>query len=109
VHVFKETPPISTYIYGIQAGQFVHFTREETEDCKVPMRIFVRESKKDLIDTKEVFRIVVASMAFYENLFGVAFPFEKYDMTFCPEFRIRGMENVGAITFKDAFLLPEDE
>jgi len=47
-------------------------------------------------------------MNFYGELFGTAFPFEKYDHIFCPEFRINAMENVGAITFTDNFLLPKD-
>ena len=48
-------------------------------------------------------------MVYYEDLFGEKFPFSKYDMTFCPEFRISGMENVGAVTFRDTFLMPKDE
>lgn len=48
-------------------------------------------------------------MIFYKDLFGVPFPFEKYDHIFCPEFRISAMENVGAITFTDNFLVPKDQ
>ena len=33
----------------------------------------------------------------------------KYDITFCPEFRIGAMENVGNITFTDRILIPKND
>ena len=73
---------------------------------RVPMRIFVRGSKMKYTDAEEIFRVVNSGIAFYENQMGTKFPWVKYDSIFCPEFRIRGMENVGAVTFSDMFLRP---
>lgn len=42
-------------------------------------------------------------------MFDYPFPFSKYDVIYCPEFRIGAMENVGAVTFTDRALLPKDE
>ncbi len=42
-------------------------------------------------------------------MFDCPFPFTKYDVIYCPEFRITAMENVGAITFTDSILMPADE
>jgi len=36
-------------------------------------------------------------------------PFSKYDVIYCPEFRITAMENVGAVTFTDRVLVSPDE
>ena len=72
------------------------------------MKIYLRNSKKDNIDPNELFRVVKEGMRFYEEFTGVAYPWQKYDQIFCPEFRIGAMENVGAITFADDLLRPRD-
>lgn len=74
-----------------------------------PMRIFARQSKIDYLDTQEVFRTISEGIGFYKQLFGYDFPFAKYDMIYVPEFRIGAMENVGAVTFTDRVLKPDDE
>ena len=72
------------------------------------MRIFVRNSKSKFIDAQEVFEFIKYGMHFYIDLFNQPFPFDKYDIIYCPEFRISAMENVGAITFADRYLMPKD-
>ena len=73
------------------------------------MRIFVRKSKSDYIDAQETFRVITEAMHFFGDLFAQPFPFDKYDVIYCPEYRITAMENVGAVTFTDRILLPPDE
>lgn len=73
------------------------------------MRIFVRKSKLEFLNADLVFRTVTQGIKFYEELFNCKYPFSKYDMIYCPEFRITAMENLGATTFTDRSLLPKDE
>lgn len=73
------------------------------------MRIFVRDSKKDFINYDLTFKTIDKGIEFYTDLFNYGFPFDKYDMIFCPEFRINAMENVGAVTFSDRHLKPLEE
>jgi aminopeptidase N len=73
------------------------------------MRIFVRNSKKAYVEADLIFRVVTQGMKYYGELFDCPFPFDKYDIIYCPEFRITAMENVGAITFTDRILMPADE
>jgi aminopeptidase N len=73
------------------------------------MKIFVRQSKAAYMDAPELFKIVSTGITFFENFFKCEFPFSKYDQIFVPEFRISGMENVGAIAFTDNFLKPIEE
>ena len=40
----------------------------------------------------------------YTELFGMAFPFNKYDQVFVPEFNSGAMENVGCVTFNESYL-----
>ena len=105
---FKECPPISSYIYCLCAGEFTEI-KNQAADAPTPMRIFVRESKADYVDSAEVFRLISEGIPFYKVLFGYEFPFAKYDMIYVPEFRIGAMENVGAVTFTDKVLIPKDE
>ena len=90
------------------AGQF-DVIENPDKNAIVPMRIYLRASKKDNIDAPELFRVINEGIKFYEEYTGVKFPWQKYDQIFCPEFRIGAMENVGAITFNDRFLQPKDE
>ena len=105
---FAETPKISSYIFNLCAGEY-NMIANTRSDSPTPMRIFVRESKKAYVDTDLVFRVVTDGVKFYQNMFDCPFPFDKYDIIYCPEFRITAMENVGAITFTDRILLPADE
>jgi len=40
-------------------------------------------------------------MTAYKELFGIPFPFHKYDQIFVPEYNQGAMENVGAVTFNE--------
>ena len=51
-----------------------------------------------------MFETVKAGLAFYEDAFGVPYPFGKYDQIFVPEYNWGAMENVGAVTFNESYL-----
>lgn len=71
------------------------------------MRIFCRKSKLANLDAKEQFRLVTEGIKFFQDLFSTPFPYAKYDQIYVPEFRIRGMENVGMITLTDRCLIDQ--
>lgn len=105
---FKKSPPISSYIYCVCAGDY-RVVENESPIVSTPMRIFVSQSKFDYLNSAEIFRTIQEGIDFYSQLFGYDFPFAKYDMIYVPEFRIGAMENVGAVTFTDRVLKPADE
>mmetsp|Transcript_16916 Transcript_16916/g.28641 ORF Transcript_16916/g.28641 Transcript_16916/m.28641 type:complete len:132 (+) Transcript_16916:588-983(+) len=105
---FEPTPPISTYILNLCAGQFEKVENAK-KDAAVPMSIYMRKSKAANIDCQALFGVIESGMRFYEDFTGVKYPFCKYDHIFCPEFRISAMENVGAVTFTDRILVPKEE
>ena len=74
---FKTTPEISSYIYAIVAGPFDYF--EELEEGYPPMRIYARKTLKQDINRTEMFKVTKTGIKFYEDLFGRAYPFGKYD------------------------------
>ena len=104
---FAASPPISSYIYGLCAGEYHKIEYQDAEGGNpiVPMRIYCRTSKLPNLDYVEQFRIMTVAIRFYEELYGTPFPFDKYDTVYVPEFRIRGMENVGVICFTDRVLI----
>lgn len=71
-HSFEQSPPISTYIYGMDAGSFSII--ENDKEFKVPIRIGIRKSKIKFIDPREFFRILEAAILFYEEFFSTPFP-----------------------------------
>lgn len=105
---FAECPSISSYIYNLCAGDFEQIDNTRY-DAPTPMRIFVRNSKKDYVDADLVFRVLTQGMNYYSKLFECPMPFAKYDVIYCPEFRITAMENVGAVTFTDRVLVSPNE
>jgi len=105
--MFEDSPPISTYLYGMDAGPFSYVKNDQ--EFKVPIAIGIRKSKLKYFDPREFFRLLEAAILFYEDFFGTKFPWVKYDNIFVPEFRIRGMENVGMINMTDKYFRPKIE
>lgn len=100
-HVFAPTPRLSTYLLFASAGPWAVVSDPE---AKIPTRILARQSMKKYLDTSEIFELTRRGLAFYEDFFGVAYPFEKYDELFVPDFNTGAMENPGAITFHEHYL-----
>ena len=61
------------------------------------------------LDADEILDITRAGLVHYERLYGVPFPFPKYDQVFLPEFNLGAMENPGVVTFnEDHFIFRTD-
>lgn len=58
-----------------------------------------------MIDT--LFTWTEKGLTFYGEFFGVQYPFSKYDQIFCPEFNSGAMENVGCVTYNEAYIPKE--
>jgi aminopeptidase N len=107
-HGFRETEPISTYLFAFAAGPFEEFTDATSP---IPMRLFVRKSKAERASKElpEVFRLTREGMKFYSRYFDYKFPFPKYDQVIVPEFAYGGMEHAGATFLREeSILFPSD-
>lgn len=105
-HTFPPTQRISSYITALIAGPYVSVTSELTsiDGRTIPLGIYVRESLAEFVDSDYIFDITRKGFAYFENAFGVAYPFEKYDQLFVPEFNAGAMENAGAVTFTEVYV-----
>jgi aminopeptidase N len=102
---FPATPRISTYLTALAAGEY-HVVRDvhTTPDGQViPLALACRASLAEHLDPADVFAVTRLGLDFYPRLFGVPYPFAKYDQVFVPEFA-GAMENVGCVVFSEQFL-----
>ena len=86
VFAFPETQRISSYITAIVAGpyQSVHSELTSADGRTIPLGIFARASLFEYLDADYIFDITRKGFAYFEEKFGVAYPFEKYDQLFVP-------------------------
>lgn len=96
---FKTTKRLSPYNFSLHAGPYQVW---EDNSGKYPMRLFARQSLAKLVVPADWFRQTKAGLGFFEEYFGVPYPFEKYDQLIVPDFLYGAMENAGAITFAEA-------
>ncbi len=98
--VFRRTKPLPSYLVAMAVGPF------ETVDVKgmsMPGRIVVPRGQTAL--TGVAAQMTPPLVAALERYFGRPYPYEKLDLIAVPEFWPGGMENPGAITFRDDALL----
>ena len=103
---FEPTSRISSYITALVAGPYVEVTDElvSSSGKVVPLGVFCRKSLFEHLDAEYIFEKTKQGFEFFEGQFGVAYPFEKYDQLFVPEFNAGAMENAGAVTFTESYV-----
>jgi aminopeptidase N len=103
---FDPTPRLSSYVTAVVAGPYHRETSSLTssDGRTVPLGVLCRASLAEHLDASNIVEITQAGFRFYEDLFGMAYPFAKYDQIFVPEFNAGAMENAGAVTFLEAYV-----
>lgn len=101
---FRETKPISTYLFAFTAGPFKEITGTI---ASVPLRVFVRQSKVKRAEEEwpEVERLTREGIKHFVSFFGHEFPFTKYDQVLIPGFAYGGMEHAGATFLREDSVL----
>jgi aminopeptidase N len=103
---FEPTPVLSSYVTALIAGPY-EVVRDEltsSDGRTIPLGIFARRSLREYLDSEYIFEKIKQGFEFYEKQFTYAYPFDKYDQLFVPEFNAGAMENAGAITFTEAYV-----
>lgn len=121
--------PLSTYLVALCAGPY-HEVRDTwrgevtaygetgtSESAKstapalttsgaveVPLGLYCRDSVAQHLDAERLFTETKQGFDFYHRNFGVAYPFDKYDQVFVPEFNAGAMENAGCVTIRDEYV-----
>jgi aminopeptidase N len=102
---FEPTPRISTYITALIVGPYhsVHSVYEK-DGQSVPLGIYCRPSLAEYLDSDAIFEVTRQGFEWFQEKFDYAYPFEKYDQLFVPEFNAGAMENAGAVTIRDQYV-----
>jgi aminopeptidase N len=100
---FSTTPKMSSYLAAIAVGQFEYI---EGSADGIPIRIYSTPGKKQLdtfaLEATEDF------LRYFDQYFGIKYPYEKLDLIGLPDFSAGAMENVGLITSREVLLQLDD-
>lgn len=98
---FPQTAPIPSYIFPLHAGPYRVW---EDNSGSVPLRLFARQELAQYVNAQEWFLFTQQSFTFFNQYFEQPYPFVKYDQLVVPDFNSSAMENLGAVTFNEAFV-----
>ncbi|MEO3874600.1 aminopeptidase N [Nonomuraea sp. B12E4] len=98
---FPTTPVMSTYITALVAGPFHKVTSEHDG---IPLGVYCRASLAEHLDADNILEVTRQGFDFFHRVFGVRYPFGKYDQLFVPEFNAGAMENAGCVTFLEDYV-----
>ena len=99
---FDKTPKLSTYNFSLHAGPYTVY---EDNSGKYPMRVFFRQSVADQVVPEDCFKYTKKGLTFFDEYFGIPYPFKKYDQLLVPDFLYGAMENAAAVTFAERSFL----
>jgi aminopeptidase N len=104
---FKETKPISTYLFAFAAGVFQTETAERNGRS---MTMYHRETDVEKVDRNKdtVFDLHASALTWLEDYTDIPYPFGKFDFVLIPGFQYGGMEHPGAIFYRDTGLLLDE-
>lgn len=98
---FPPSPVMSTYITALCAGPYHKVTSEHDG---IPLGLYCRASLAEHLDPDNLFEVTRQGFDFFHRVFGVRYPFGKYDQLFVPEFNAGAMENAGCVTFLEDYV-----
>ena len=102
--VFAQTKPLPTYLLAIAAGPLESVA---IPGLSVPGRIYTVKGQKHL--AKLAAEVTPPILDALEEYFGRPYPYEKLDLIAIPEYWPGAMENAGAVTYRDAILLIDED
>jgi aminopeptidase N/puromycin-sensitive aminopeptidase len=100
---FSTSPKMSTYLVALAVGDWQCLERKVDD---IPIRVCAVPESKD----KAQFALDVAthSVQFYNQWYGIKYPFGKLDMLAIPDYEWGGMENTASIFYRDTSLLLDE-
>ena len=102
---FPATPRISTYLTAIAAGEYHLLSDSHTTTAGqvIPLGLACRRSMLPYLDAAEVLGVTRQGLDYFTGLFGIDYPFSKYDQVFVPD-NAGAMENVGCVIITESLL-----
>ncbi|MFI2812854.1 aminopeptidase N [Microbulbifer sp. YPW16] len=98
---FPQTKKFSSYIFPLHAGPYEVW---EDDANGIPLRLMARQTLAPNVKPEDWFTFTRQSFDFFQDYYGIDYPFGKYDQVIVPDFTIGAMENVAAVTFNEAYV-----
>ncbi|WP_026461055.1 aminopeptidase N [Schaalia suimastitidis] len=110
-HHFAPTPPLSSYITAVVAGNYAIVDGGVWNGCgsdgvqvSVPLRLMCRQALAPHMDSDDIFTVTRQGLDFFHRHYGTTYPWGSYDQVFVPEYNLGAMENPGCVTFTETYL-----
>ena len=102
---FDPTPPLSTYLMHVTAGEYrmVRSSHTTARGQTIPLGLACRASAESSLatDAEELFDLTRRGLDHFTALFDMDYPFAKYDHQFVPDFPAGATEHPAAVTIDD--------
>ena len=100
---FSTSPRMSTYLVALAVGDWQCLERTVDD---VPIRVCAEPDKKQY--GQFALETAAQSLHFYNQWYGIKYPFAKLDMLAVPDYEWGGMENTASIFYSDTALLLDE-
>ncbi|PKQ25275.1 MAG: aminopeptidase N [Actinobacteria bacterium HGW-Actinobacteria-4] len=102
---FAPTTVLPCYVTAVVAGPF-HMVEGSilSRKGRISANVYCRKGLAQYLDADVILDDTQKGFDFYEELFEMDYPFEKYDQLFVPEFNAGAMENAGCVTFLEEYV-----
>jgi aminopeptidase N len=100
---FSPTAKMSTYLVAMAVGDFAC---SESSVDNVPIRVCGTPDKKPF--QAAALRYAGEILKYYNQYYGIPYPFGKLDIVGAPDFEAGAMENTGAIFYRESLLFIDD-
>jgi aminopeptidase N len=103
---FPPTPRISPGAVVIVAGdyQVIRDTHTMADGRVIPLGLACRASLAGQLDSDDLLGVTRTGLDYYPALFGLDFPYAKYDQVFVPHLPAGAFEQPGCVTISEWFL-----
>jgi len=101
---FATTAKMSSYLAALIVG---HFEYVEGSVDGIPIRVYSTPGKKEM--GRFALNAAEHIVAYYDDYFGIKYPYGKLDLVGLPDFSAGAMENIGCITFREVILLIDEK
>jgi len=101
---FANTMKMSPYLLAFVVGPFE--TTEPVDVLGTPIRIIVPKGNVHLTDV--ALKNAIFCFDYLSDYYGIPYPGDKLDHIAIPDFASGAMENVGLITYRDAYLVIDE-
>ncbi len=101
---FATTQRLPTYLVAMLIGDFQCISGSADG---IPIRVCSTPGLQDLGHFS--LAAAEASISFFDQYYGIKYPFKKLDLIGIPDFAAGAMENAGAITFRETDLLVDEK